>query len=291
MDASKAPPSAKRKTVSGAMMRPQMALVTLLIFVQTASAYNPFWVHKDKKLIKSIVQLDKSNPLAVEQYFRTQKIQKCDTAKENLGFGWSMWTPGIGAGYVGISAKFIYDHDRIVSYTITPRMPDEKGLVQRYKSWYQQGFSFESDKILPFCYNSDHILVPLKEYNGMLTPQTVPRKILEYMTPNSGTMYGYSGGYEEHLLPNRRAFIGIMDSLTNDQVIFLMYSINPASRFTAFEYYLKHKDSFSDQQALDQWMETNFREIPTVQTLFGCILRSYDTRALVELYASFRMDE
>jgi hypothetical protein len=272
-------------------MRQLISILTLFFVAQTAFAYNPFWVHIDKKLIKSVVQLDRKNPQAVEQYFRTQKIQRCDTAKENLGFGWSMWTPGIGGGYIGISATFFYYHDSIVSYTINPRMPDEKGLIKKYKTLYQDSFSFESDKILPFIYNSDNILRQLKEYNGILTPQTVPRKILEYMTPNSGTMYGYAGGYGGHLLQNRKAFIEIKDSLTNDQVIFLMYSINPASRLTAIEYYLKYKNSFSNQQTLDEWIEINFKEIPTVQTLFGCIGQSYDTRALVQMYSSMETDK
>ena len=72
------------------------SILTLILFVHTASAYNPIWVIIDKKIIKNIVQLDRNNPQAVEEYFRTQKIQKCNTDKKNLGFGWTMWTPGIG---------------------------------------------------------------------------------------------------------------------------------------------------------------------------------------------------
>jgi hypothetical protein len=267
-------------------MRRLISILTLFLFVQTASAYNPIWVHKDKKLIRNIVHLDRNNPQAVEEYFRTQKIQKCDTTKESLGFGWTMWTPGIGGGYIGISATFFYYQDSIVSYTINPGMPDEKGLVKKYKTWYQDSFSFESDNILPFSYNLDKILRPLKEYNGILTPQTVPRKLLEYMTPQSGTMYGYAGGNGGNLLQNRKAFIEIKDSLTNDQIIFLMYSINPASRLTAIEYYWKHKDNFTNQTTFDEWAEINFKELPTVQTLFGCIGQEHDTRSLVHLYSS-----
>lgn len=265
--------------------------MTLLLVAQPAVACNPFWVHKDKKIIQSIVQLDTKKPEVVEHYFRTQKIHKCDTTKTNLGFGWKMWTPGIGGGYIGISATFYYYHDSIVSYTISPDMPEEKGLIKRYKTWYQERFLFESDKIQPLSYQSEIIFKPLKEYTGSLTPQTVPRKIVEYMTPGSGMMYGYSGGYGGGLLKNRKAFLEIQDSLTNDQVVLLMYSLNPASRFTAFEYYLKHIDSFSDQQILDELMEKNFMEVPTVQTLFGCIGQSYDTRALVNMYASMKTDE
>lgn len=268
-------------------MRRLISIFTLLLFIQTVSASNPFWVHKDKKLIKGITQLNRTNPQGVEQYF----IQKCDTTKEKLGFGWTMWTPQIGGGYIGISATFIYYLDSIVSYTIKPRMPEEKGLIKKYKNWYQDSFTFESGRILPFIYNSDNILQPLKEYNGKVTPQTVPRKVLEYMTPNSGTMYGYVGGYGGKLIQNRKAFIEIKDSLTNDQVIFLMYSINPASRLTAIEYYLKHKDSFTNQQTLDEWIEKNFTEMPKIETLFGCIQELFDTRTLVYMYSTHEDDK
>jgi len=263
-------------------------LITILIFfflVKTAHAYNPFWVSIDKRLIKNIVNLDRNNPKAVEQYFRTQKIQKCDTSKDNLGFGWTMWTPGIGGGYIGISATFIYYHDSIVSYSLTPRMPDEKGLINKYKSWYQGGFTFQGDEILPFKYKSGHILLLLKEYNGELTTQTIDHKILEYMTPNSGIMYGYAGGSSGSLLQNRKAFLEIQDSLKTEQIVFLMYSINPASRLTAIEYYLKYKEKFSNTKTIDEWIERNYSEISKVNTLFGCFLETWDTRTLVYMYS------
>jgi hypothetical protein len=267
------------------------SILTLILFVHTASAYNPIWVIIDKKIIKNIVQLDRNNPQAVEQYFRTQKIQKCNTDKENLGFGWKMWTPGIGGGYISISAKFIYYHDSIISYSLKPEMPEEKGLIKSYKNWYQNSFSFELGKIQSFYYHLDSIFRPLKEYNGTLTSNTVPRKILEYMTPNSSTMYGHSGGYPVNLLQNRRKFFEIRSSLTNDHVVFLMYSINPASRLTAIEYYLRHKDSFTNQQAIEEWIEKNFTETPKVETLFGCFREFWDTKTLVHMNSFLEMDE
>ena len=170
-------------------------------------------------------------------------------------------------------------------------MPEEKGLIKSYKNWYQNSFSFELDKIQSFYYHLDSIFRPLKEYNGTLTSNTVPRKILEYMTPNSGTMYGHSGGYPVNLLQNRRKFFEIRSSLTNDHVVFLMYSINPASRLTAIEYYLRHKDSFTNQQAIEEWIEKNFTETPKVETLFGCFREFWDTKTLVHMNSFLEMDE
>ncbi|TAE68146.1 MAG: hypothetical protein EAZ85_14480 [Bacteroidetes bacterium] len=267
-------------------MKQFIFILTFFFVVHTTFSYNPFWVRIDKKLIKNIVKLDKNSPKTVEQYFKTQKIQKCDTTKNSLGFGWAMWSPSVGGGYISISATFYYYNNNIVSYTITPEMPNEKRLIDRYKAWYQNSFTFDKETILPFIYKEEKILRPLKEYKGVLTTQMISPKILEYMTPNSGITYGYSGGYAAQLLSNRKTFIEIKNNLTNDQVIFLMYSINPASRLTAIEYYLQHKDNFSNYTELDEWVEINFKEIPEVHTLSGCILRKYDTRTLVLMYST-----
>ncbi len=120
----------------------------------------------------------------------------------------------------------------------------------------------------------------------MLTLQNVSDKILEYATPNSGTVYGFFSGYNGTILKNRKAFIEIRDNLTNDQVIFLMYSINPVSRLTAFEYYIKNRKSFIEQASIEEWMEINLKEVPIVETSFGCIRESFDTRTLLQMYSS-----
>lgn len=131
-------------------------------------------------------------------------------------------------------------NDTLVSYSLTPSLPEEKGLQKRYRKWYGDYFAYSKSEIQTFSFNQSAILQPLIQYAGAL--KNIPEKIVNYMTPNSGTMYGYAGG--GMIMQNRKAFLEIKDSLTNDQVILLMYSMNPASRLTAIEYYWKHKDSF-----------------------------------------------
>ena len=269
-------------------MKQLLTTIIVFLFVQTTIAYNPYWTLLDKILIRNIVQLDKNNPQAIEGYFKTNK---CKIVKENLGFGWKMWEQGIGGGYISIKARFIYYNDSIVSYYIIPQIPEEKELINRYKKWYQNSFTFEKDNIQAFAYKEEGILKPLKEYIGTLSSKTVPRKILDYMTPNSGTIYGYSGGYSSTILQNRKAFFEIKDSLTTDQVTLLMYSINPASRFTAFEYYLRHGERFTNQQILDEWMEINFAETPEIRTLLGCLVKTMDTRTMVHIYSTMESEK
>lgn len=258
-------------------------LITIsLLLTQASYAYNPFWVHIDKKIIKSLAKLDKNNPLAVEQFFINHNK---NPIVENLGFGCKMRAYRIYGGYMSLYATFMYNNDSLVNYTITPKMPRDKILVTKYKNWKQNIFRFDADKFLPFCYKPDEVFSLLPAYKGMLKPQHFPSKILTYMTTDSGTMYGFTGGDGGDFLENRKAFNEIKDSLTNEQVLLMMYAINPASRLTAIEYYLRHKASFSDTTAIDAWMERNFQEIPEVNTMFGCIETSYDTKSLVYMYA------
>lgn len=257
-------------------MRHFLIIATFLFASTKTFAYNPFWTHIDKKLISTVIKLDKSNPKEVEQYFKNQRIQKSDTAKEVLGFGWKMWTSRIGGGYISISATFYYYNDSLVSYSLTPRLPDEKGLQKRYRKWYGNYFDYSNSEIQAFNFNQAVIFQPLKQYTGAI--KNIPKKIINYMTPNSGTMYGYAGGGV--ILQNRKAFLEIKDSLTNDELVLLMYSINPASRLTAIDYYLKHKESFSSQQQIDKWIDIVFAETPKVKTMSGCFFVTETTEAL-----------
>ena len=261
--------------------------MTIILFCQTTFAYNPFWVHLDKKLINGIVKLDKNCPQSIEQYFIKQK---CKIKKENLGFGWTMWSPEIGGGYISISAKIYYYYDSIVSYTLIPELPTEIGLIKKYLKWYCNCFEYNNAGILPYEYNKEQIFRPLAEYNGTLTPHTIPCKILQYMSPKSGTEYAINGNYGAKIPENRKEFAEIKDSLSNDQIVLLMYSINPASRFVAIEYYFKSREQFSDTTTINKWVEKNFTEIPKVEVLMSCTYSYlWDTKTLIEMYS--KMEE
>lgn len=103
------------------------------------------------------------------------------------------------------------------------------------------------------------------------------------MTPTSGTMYGYAGG--GMIMQNRKAFLEIKDSLTNEQLILLLYSINPASRLTAIEYYWKRKGSLGNNEAIDKWVEQNFKEMPTVKSMSGCFSVTEETKSFVYMHS------
>jgi hypothetical protein len=108
------------------------------------------------------------------------------------------------------------------------------------------------------------------------------------MSPTSGLEFGYRGGFGNVLLSNRKAFIGIQKKLTPDEVTTIMYAINPASRLTAIEYYLTHKDLFENTRAIDDWIRKVYAEKPTIQTMDGCIQYETNSKELVEEYVKAR---
>ncbi len=250
-----------------------------------ACGSNPFWVRLDKKLISQVVKLDKNNPVEVESFYRHRTR---DTTKQNLGFGWHMWETRIGGGYISIAACFYYFNDTIASYSLSPQMPDEGNLVVKYSEWYAPSFKVDSNRVTPFEYNMKRIISPLDKYAGDLAPDSVPMNIREYMSPSSGIMYGYRGGYGMSLLQNRAEFMSLNEKLTTDQVVIMMYSINPASRFTAIEYYITNKSQFTDTLKIDQWINICFAELPEVTTLMGCFVTKMDSRSLVYLLVGIK---
>src|SRR5690554_8186729 len=54
-----------------------------------------------------------------------------------LGFGWKVWAPSKSGGYISINSQFYYYNDSLVSFEITPNLPDEMYLRNRYLKWYR----------------------------------------------------------------------------------------------------------------------------------------------------------
>jgi hypothetical protein len=241
---------------------------------------NPLWVQLDKKLLNELNSVDKSNCTAVERYFVANR--KSPQVKENLGFGWKIWSPGVGGGYVAVRGTFIYFNDSIVSYTLCSDLPDEKHLLQRYSVWLGKTFQIDSGKVVPFEFKTSSILRPLNEYDGRFEKEDIPDRLINYMSPSSGLMYGYAGGINGDLLENRRNFKNIQASLSTDEVYLLKFSINPASRLTAIEYYKRHQKEFANMESIERWIQQVYKETPKVHTLMGCLGETLDSWLLVE---------
>lgn len=257
--------------------------VALLLVGQFALASNPFWWLmdfnplggiQDKKLMKAILRLPKDDARMVEQYFK--KHDK-DTARENLGFGWTVWKAGVSSWDIAIGATFYYEGDSLVSYSLTPNLSSQKGKLKRQQQRLRGLFPLVNDTLQSYTYNHSALFAPLKNYPGDL--HQPPPAIGHYMSPLSGTEYGYTNMVG--ILKNRKAFNDIKDSLTNEQIICMMYSVNPASRLTAIEHYWRLRDRFGERPDLDAWVEQNFAVFPEMTIYGSCNNQKIDTWSLV----------
>lgn len=238
-------------------------------------------------LIDSIIKLDRNNPIEVEKFFSKYADKE---PKDTLGFGWTKFQQGIGAGYISIWAKFFYYRNTIQTYILMARLPSQKELIDEYKSLYLKFIPIDTGNIFCYMYREQNILKPLKEFPGNQKTMSVSKKILEYMSPTSGDTYGFMGGLPMTTVQNRKLFNELKDSLTTDQLMTMMYSINPVSRLTAIEYYFKNSKKYNFNKQADKWIEKVFTEVPVIKTISGCIVGHKNSKSLVEEFAKAKFD-
>lgn len=261
-------------------MKTLFTAVITLIYINSAAQINQSWRQNDINLINQVAILDKQNPSQIQKFFSEKGYKEHDV----LGFGWEQTSFSIGAGYISIRAKVFCSHDTIKSYYLEAYLPDEVELAKEYKTLYSKIFPTHLDDKYYFNYHTEIISQPLQQFYFLNLPLKVTPKIADYMSPFSGIEYGYRGGFSGGLLFNRELFMGIQKEITNNQIIAVMFSVNPASRLTAIEFYLSHKNRFKISNEIDSWIETVYKELPSIQTLDGCIQHEVDAKERVQEY-------
>ncbi|HMK27247.1 MAG TPA: hypothetical protein VK483_14545 [Chitinophagaceae bacterium] len=254
---------------------------------------HPDWEESDRKIIAILTSINRENPREVEAAFAING----NIPKQNLGFGWKQSFLALTGGYIHIYACLYYYNDNIVSYTIQPELPYQRDLKEKYLNWYGRDYTLfdtvvyeyrntKVEKVVmrPFKYHEDEILKPLTEFVNK-DEIKLSEKMLEYMSPGSGMEYGWGGGYPPTMFRNRKAFNQLKDSLTMDEARVLLYSINPASRLTAIEFYRKKDPTLLQEPDISCWIERIYEEVPEIFTLNGCLGRLQNCRELVEKYS------
>jgi hypothetical protein len=233
------------------------------------------------KIFKAFAKINKDDPGSVEAFFATEKW---DLRPDSLGFDWIKKQQTVPGGYISIHADLYYCKGRLLSYSLYCYLPHEGNLIRIYKPVIARLLPQSEGNYYSFEYNSREIYMPLKEYFYTKLPLDNSTKVLQYMSPHSGIVYGTTGGIAGDSLENRRAFCRLMHRLTPNQIIQIMYSVNPASRLTAIEYYLKHKAKFTNQPGIDAWIEKVYLGLPKIGTMSGCTGYYEKSRELVEKY-------
>lgn len=257
-------------------VRAWLFLVAVVSNVALLGQVNRDWVKLDYNSIDSMVALDKNNPAEVYRFFSSSERNKSD-----LGFGWTTFNKRIPGGCASFVAHFYLYKDTIKSYVIKAWLPSANELEEEYRLLFSRFMTTDYDKSYVFKYGEENILRPIEAYNQVGKTDSISDEILQYMSPESGLEYGYMGGYVNQFLKNRKRFLLLKKDLTEEQVKAMMYSINPASRLTAIEYYLKNKDRFKNTNEINDWIEVVYREVPEVDTMNGCYYSKENSRELV----------
>ncbi len=269
-------------------MNHSIPFIILLILGQiTFGQVNQDWRKMDINLIDSVALLDRNNPIEVEKFFNKDANKN---PKDTLGFGWTKFEKSIGAGYISIWAEFFYYQDTIQSYSLMARLPDEKKLIDEYISLYLKFLPLYNKGWFSYKYKEKNILRPLKEYPGNPNSVKYSKNILEYMAPTSGDTYGIVGGLPLTITQNRKLFNKVKNRYTTNQLIAMMYSINPVSRLTAIEYYYKYPKKYNSNKQVDMWIQKVFKEVPFIKTISGCFVDYGSSKLLVDKFAKAKFD-
>jgi hypothetical protein len=256
-------------------------------FGQVTDTIHQEWVQNDINLVKTLEAIDKNNPTAMEAFFLQFDIGQ---QRDTLGFGWTVFTQGKGAGYISVNADFFLYKGKIVSYQLHSRPPSRKELKEQYKQLFANLLPIDSAGLYFYKFKEGQILKPLHNYN-VATGQTIPLNLLTLMSPTLGTMYGIGGGMPPTMLYNRKAFNAIKDKLSNDEVVTLMYAINPATRLMAFEFYRRNSNRFRNQGDIEAWMLKVYKEKPLIETISGCFVFHERAEKLVDQFYTLNVKE
>jgi len=229
------------------------------------------WVNNDINLIKEVAALDKNTPQSVVDFFGPNTDNH--TQRDTLGFGWTYARTGRGAGYISINLEYYIYNGKIVSYALSSQLPRRADLANKYDPLLRKIMPVDSELNLYYKFREDRILTPLSNIaHSIYKKQSIPLQMLQYMSPLSGTLYGYYGGISMNMVANRAMFKEIIKKLSPDQVVTLMYSINPASRLTAIEYYYRHPELFKNHESIDKWIKVVYAAKPTIESINGCFI-------------------
>lgn len=256
-------------------MRYLLIILFLTSLCQISSGQvNTVSLPTDTILVKQAAAI-KDKPIQLENFFKSYKrftFPKTDT----LGFGWISKTYFVFGKNIFFTCDFFYQDNTLKSYCL--KVTAYKLAYRKLRSRY---FTPDMAKTYIYLYNERILLEPLKGYRG--NKHILSKTIRKYMSPNSGLIYSC-----RTLEQNRITFEQIKDSLSPDQIVAIMYAINPVSRLTAFEYYLNNKEKFTRYQHLDKWIKSVFKELPTIPLHAGDLVVSKNATQAVEQCARKR---
>lgn len=254
----------------------------------------PAWTARDSLEALALIRTFTSRPASVDSLVSGpgNLVQEKD-----LGFGYRLkevWVKP--AGKLGFSFKLLRRGPATVSFEVKPVM-NYAALAPRYQGVLRTAFTRGPDSpggmpaYLPYHWNLEAAAVLPADSLGL--PENAPARPVRdalafYMSPFSGTTYGIRGGRSGQLLENRDRFLGLAEDLMPDKsrALYLLRSLNPASRLTAAEFIIRHKEAFPEYgRLLAGPLQRVFANPARAETMRGDALLREDSRKLVFEYA------
>ncbi len=230
------------------------------------------WVMKDTLFIS---QVTKAYNTSTKKLFEVLEVD--DDELEKLGYDYYLRTGSNGKGYISFEYKILYFKNKIIAYELLVNIPSES---RKTKNLYKEKLS----KL--FDINDNFKVKPIKlgiekAFKSLKSKMDIPIEIEKIMSPFVGITYGGYCGFAGRLLPNREIFNKVINA-SNCQ--FLLYSINPASRIMAVEYFYCNRSSFNSAQIIEiekRIIEIE-KQVPLTRTCSGCIYGKDLTKEIVK---------
>ncbi|WP_282122680.1 hypothetical protein [Algibacter mikhailovii] len=267
-------------------MRKTLCISTFLVFSIWNTAYSQI-TEKQKKYIQKdtsfIKELSKSYNISCIEFF--EKLDIPYRKRENLGFGYYMIHSGKGLGSISFDYQILFFNDEIIAYNISTEISNKKSdrIKKLYKEELSQIFEVNDNyEVSPISSNMDEIYKPLNQKKPM--PNNFHK---ELMNPFFSRTYGTMCGERMTLLKNRKL---LEEIISKNNCEYLLYSLNPATRIMAVEFYYSNQTNFNKNQkkTIELRIQELIKESLIIETCSECIYRTKSSDKIILELANSR---
>ena len=212
-----------------------------------------------------ISQLTEAYNTSTEELMKILEVK--NDRRENLGFGYQIKESGKGVGSISFNYNILYYNNEVVAYELSTYIKANKSrkLKKLYKERLSAMFQINDEyKVEPIYFGLDKANEPL---DGIEKRNDIG--LNKIMNPLAGIIFGNRCGYGMSVLNNRKLFDEAIKVANTE---YLLYSINPATRLMAVEFYYCNLNEFNEVQkkSIDIRIEELKRKPMLTRTCYGC---------------------
>ena len=223
-----------------------------------------------------ISQLTEAYNTSTQELLKTLEVK--NDGRENLGFGYQIKESGKGVGSISFNYKILYYKNEVIAYELSTYIKANKSrkLKKLYKERLSAMFEVNDEyKVEPIYFGLDKANEPL---DGIEKHNDIG--LNKIMNPLAGIIFGNRCGYGMSVLNNRKLFDDII-KVGNTE--YLLYSINPATRLIAIEFYYCNLIKFNENQkkSINIRIEELKRTPMLTRICYGCTVGGELTEKII----------